>query len=132
MAAVLVSSPLSSSDCAHDGTPDTPGAPTTATHTDKVNTNFKIRGNFCICNRLTHYVGAKPPTDRTKHTLVLFLSAFSSEISSSFSSSCSRHMFSSFVRVANSYKTVHKCRGQCRDQGVLMYHNHMVCENTCL
>lgn len=37
------------------------------------------------------------------HTLVLFLSAFSSDISSSFSSSCSRHMFSSFVRVANSY-----------------------------
>lgn len=35
-------------------------------------------------------------------TLVLFLSAFSSEISSSFSSSCSLHAFNSFVSAANS------------------------------
>lgn len=35
-------------------------------------------------------------------TLVLFLSAFSSEISSSFSSNCSLHAFNSFVSAANS------------------------------
>lgn len=38
-------------------------------------------------------------------TLVLFLSAFSSKISSSFSSSCSLQALSSFVRAANSCRT---------------------------
>ena len=37
-------------------------------------------------------------------TLVLFLSALSSEISSSFSKSCSLQAFNSFVRAANSWK----------------------------
>lgn len=42
------------------------------------------------------------PKRRFVLTLVLFLSALSSEISSSFSSSCSRQAFSSLVRAANS------------------------------
>lgn len=44
-----------------------------------------------------------PEKDCCTLTLVLFLSAFSSEISSSFSSSCSLHAFNSFVSAANSY-----------------------------
>lgn len=61
-------------------------------HTTKENIHLKLRPSDCFYQRDPHL-----------HTLVLFLSAFSSDISSSFSSSCSRHMFSSFVRVANSY-----------------------------
>lgn len=61
-------------------------------HTTKENIHLKLRPSVCFYQRDPH-----------QHTLVLFLSAFSSDISSSFSSSCSRHMFSSFVRVANSY-----------------------------
>lgn len=101
MAAVLASSPPSSSDCAHDGTPDTPGAPTAATHRYTPN---QREYSFEAQTQCFFFIRQRDP-HVFSHTLVLFLSAFSSDISSSFSSSCSRHMFSSFVRVANSYTT---------------------------
>lgn len=76
--------------------------------TNKEHTNFKLRDVICFHQHITTHIctctqsnGAHTHTNT--RTLVLFLSAFSSDISSSFSSSCSRHMFSSFVRVANSY-----------------------------
>lgn len=111
---VPVSSPLSSSDCVRDEIPDTPGAPAAATaHTHmqaqpKRRLMSSLEMLFVFISIATH-LHPHMHTLKHAHTLVLFLSAFSSDISSSFSSSCSRHMFSSFVRVANSYTTHTKC-----------------------
>ncbi len=64
---------------------------------EQVQLVWQLRSTICSLMRLEDTV--------CELTLVLFLSAFSSEISSSFSSSCSLQEFNSFVRAANSCKT---------------------------